>query len=150
MKNYWLILFCGSILFTSCDFRRKGKIADDMDAANEKAMQQAMKDTTAVVVTDSIFNFGTIKQGALVEHNFVFKNTGNKPLVFPENPRASCGCTVPTKPEKPVFPGDTAFIKVVFNSANKMGHVTKKVTVYSNASPSFPQLVLVGDIEENK
>ena len=99
------------------------------------------------MVTDSIYNFGTIKQGALVEHNFIFKNTGNKPLVFPENPKASCGCTVPTKPEKPVFPGDTAFIKVVFNSAGKMGHVTKKVTVFSNARPFFPQLVLVGDIQ---
>ena len=55
-----------------------------MDAATDKAVQQAMKDTTSVTVVDSIYNFGTIKQGALVEHNFVFKNTGNKPLVFPQ------------------------------------------------------------------
>ena len=42
------------------------------------------------------------------------------------------------KPEKPVLPGETGFIKVVFNSSGKKGHNEKDVNVSSNANPSFP------------
>ena len=150
MKNYLLFLFCLPIILDSCDVRRKSKIEDDATAAKEKEIQMAMKDTTSVAVIDSIYNFGTIKEGDLVEHNFVFTNTGHKSLVFPQDPVASCGCTVPTKPERPILPGDTAFIKVIFNSKGKRDHVTKTVTVFSNAYPPFPHLVLIGDIEKSQ
>ncbi|UAY50755.1 DUF1573 domain-containing protein [Ferruginibacter albus] len=132
--------------FVSCamkDKKRNNNIVDD----NEQAMKDiAEKDTTSVQVLDTIFNFGTIKQGDKVEHDFVFTNTGKKSLVFPQEPQASCGCTVPRRPEKPVFPGQNDVIKVVFNSAGKRGHVVKTVRVFSNAHPGFPQLVLTGDI----
>jgi hypothetical protein len=149
MKKYWF-LFCLPLVFASCDIRRKDKIMDDADQAKEKQLELAMKDTTSVQVIDSLYNFGTIKEGDLVEHNFNFKNTGNKPLVFPQDPIASCGCTVPKRPEKPVFPGDTAFIKVIFNSKGKSNHVVKTVTVISNAYPSFPKLILTGDIQKSE
>jgi hypothetical protein len=34
-----------------------------------------------------------------------------------ENATASCGCTVPEKPEKPIEPGSTGVIKVQYNAA---------------------------------
>jgi hypothetical protein len=145
-----LFLFCLPLTLVFCDIRRKTKIMDDAAYANEKQLEMAMKDTTSVLVTDTLYNFGTIKEGDIVEHNFSFKNTGSKPLVFPQDPIASCGCTVPSKPEKPVMPGDTAFIKVVFNSKGKSYHVVKTVTVISNAYPSFPKLILTGDINKSE
>jgi hypothetical protein len=149
MKKY-LFLFCLPLTLVFCDIRRKDKIADDATQAKEKQLQMAMKDTTSVQVADSLYNFGAIKEGDVVEHNFTFKNTGNKPLVFPQDPIASCGCTVPKRPEKPVLPGDTAFIKVIFNSKGKSNHVVKTVTVFSNAYPSFPKLILTGDIQKSE
>jgi Protein of unknown function (DUF1573) len=107
--------------------------------------EQALKDTTTVELTDTVYNFGTITEGDKVEYSFRFKNTGNKPLVI-SNAHASCGCTVPEKPEKPVMPGETSFIKVVFNSKGKSGHQEKTIFVSSNARPAFPELVLSGKV----
>jgi hypothetical protein len=45
-----------------------------------------------------------IKEGEIVEVTYRFKNTGNMPLVV-DNVSASCGCTVPEKPEEPIMPG---------------------------------------------
>jgi hypothetical protein len=61
-------------------------------------------------------DFGKIKQGTPVTYSFEFKNTSDKPIVV-ESASASCGCTVPEKPEKPVEPGSTAVIKVQYNAA---------------------------------
>lgn len=107
MKKIALTLLCGIILL-SCDFRRKDKIADD----GAKIAEQALKDSTTVQVIDTAYNFGSVAEGEKVEYSYRFKNTGTKPLVI-VTATASCGCTVPQKPERPILPGETGFIKVV-------------------------------------
>ena len=59
---------------------------------------------------------------------------------------ASCGCTVPEKPEEPIKPGETGFLKVVFNSKGRVGQIHKEVQVVSNAYPQFPVLQLTGEV----
>ena len=137
-----MICLISSTLLFSCDVRRKDKVADD----TMQKMEQALKDSTTVALIDSAYNFGTITEGAKVEYNFRFKNTGNKPLVI-NNAHASCGCTIPEKPEKPVMPGETSFIKVEFNSTGKSGHQEKSIFVSSNVRPAFPDLVLSGEVK---
>ncbi len=142
MKKYVLFLVV-CILFISCDIRRQSKVEDDFATKFEKAKN----DTTSVQAIDSFYNFGKVAEGGNVVHNFRFVNTGKKSLVI-ENAVASCGCTIAEKPAMPVLPGDTGFIKVIFNSTGKAGHNEKRITVTSNASPSFPRLILTGEVEE--
>jgi Protein of unknown function (DUF1573) len=152
MKKYFLFLLM-PIIFSSCDVKRKDKISDDSKTDSLKGVQKkqletdAMNNTTTVQIIDSSYNFGTITEGEKVEFNYRFKNTGTNPLVIFEA-HASCGCTVPEKPEKPVLPGETGFIKVVFNSSGKKGHNEKDVNVSSNANPAFPALKLTGEVKE--
>lgn len=140
MKKYILFLL-PLVIFISCDVRRKDKIADDAF----KLQEQALKDSTSVQIIDSVYNFGKVVDGEKVEYNYRFKNTGSKPLVI-INTTASCGCTVPQKPERPILPGETGFIKVVFDSKSRPGEVHKSITVTSNAHPAFPQLELTGEV----
>jgi hypothetical protein len=140
--RFILICLITSALLFSCDVRRKDKVADD----SMQKMEHALKDSTTVSLIDSSYNFGSIGEGDKIEYNFRFKNTGNKPLVI-MNAHASCGCTVPEKPEKPVMPGETSFIKVIFNSKGKSGHQEKSIIVSSNAKPSFPDLILSGEVK---
>jgi len=142
MKKYFLY-FIAAVTFIGCDVRRKDKVADD----GLQRTEQALKDSTTVELIDKAYNFGTISEGEKVEYNFRFKNTGKKPLII-TNASASCGCTVPEKPEKPVMPGETSFIKVVFNSKGKSGHQEKSIIVSSNVKPSFPDLVLSGEVKQ--
>ncbi len=144
MKNLFLIIFAAAS-FVACKGNRNDKVVDD----NVKLMAQSMKETTTVQLIDSVFNFGKITEGEKVTFNFRFRNSGTKPLVI-TNTTASCGCTVPEKPEKPILPGEEGFIKVVFNSAGKSGHQDKNITVMSNTNPEFPTLQLTGDVAAAK
>jgi len=129
----------------ACNAKRNKKL--DKDAAI--LAQIALHDTTQVELIDSLYNFGTINEGEKVSYNFRFKNIGKKPLVI-INAAASCGCTIPEKPEKPILPGDTGIIKVSFNSAGKKGFTSKFITVEANTNPAFPILMVTGDIMERK
>lgn len=130
---------------TSCDVKRKDKISDGVNIDSTKAAQ-AMNQPTTVQVIDSVFDFGTVTDGEKVEFNYRFKNTGNTPLIV-VSASASCGCTVPEKPEKPVLPGETSYIKVVFNSQGRVGQAHKDVTVIANTTPAFPVLKLSGNVK---
>ena len=144
MKKYVLFLLV-LISFVGCDVRRKDKLADGAALPE----QIDVKDSTTVQIIDSVYNFGKAVEGQKIIYNFKFKNTGSKPLVITST-RASCGCTVPEKPEKPIAPGETSFIKVVFNSTGKVGINEKSITVSSNASPAFTTLLLKGEITPSK
>jgi len=141
MYRYFIILFSGIILLAGCDIRKKDSLAEK-PMANQS---EALKDPTTVQIIDSIYYFGKVGEGDIVEFNYRFKNTGDKPLVV-TNVSASCGCTVPEKPEEPIKPGEIGFIKVKFNSANRPGEARKSVTVTSNANPPFPTLQLRGEV----
>jgi hypothetical protein len=166
MKKYFLLILLPAVIF-SCDVKRKDKLSDDSKTdslsivrqqkedsaklAEEKVKQQeAMKNSTTVQLIDSVYNFGTITEDEKVEFSYRFKNTGTNPLVVFEA-HASCGCTIPEKPEKPILPGETGFIKVVFNSSGKKNqHIDKEINVSSNVSPSFPIMHLTGEVKEKQ
>lgn len=61
-------------------------------------------------------NFGKIKQGVPVTHDFEFLNIGNEPIII-ETATASCGCTTPTWPQQPVMKTKADKIKAGFNAA---------------------------------
>lgn len=81
---------------------------------------------------NNTIDYGTVKKstdnGVRV---FEFVNIGDQPLVI-TNAKSSCGCTVPSKPEAPVMPGQTGKIEVKYNM--NPGKISKVITVESNAT----------------
>jgi hypothetical protein len=61
-------------------------------------------------------NFGKIKQGVPVTHDFEFVNIANEPVII-ETATASCGCTTPTWPQQPVMKTKADRIRAGFNAA---------------------------------
>lgn len=94
---------------------------------------------------EETYDFGDITQGDVVEHVFTFTNTGDAPLVI-QDAKASCGCTIPKKPEQPVAPGETSEIGVKFNSTGKSGVVKKAITITANTNPAVTQLYITANI----
>jgi hypothetical protein len=141
MMNKLVIAICLSISVFSCDIRNSKNKND----AQGLSTNGQFTDSTTVQVIDSVYNFGSVTDGDKVEYSYRFRNTGNKPLIV-ASAVASCGCTVPEKPEQPIPPGETGFLKVVFNSKGRVGEVHKTITVTSNAYPKFPQLELTGRV----
>ena len=78
-----------------------------------------------------IFDFGYINEGDKVTTEFILTNTGDADLVI-VSAVGSCGCTVPEPPKDPIKPGESAPIKVSFDSKGKPGNQEKTVTLTTN------------------
>lgn len=133
-----IILAC-TIVFSSCDIRKNPNPRPQTEVKKSKF------GPTTVQIIDSLHNFGTIQEGEKVTFSFRFKNTGKEPLEILEV-NTSCGCTVPEKPQAPIQPGETGFIKTSFNSDRRPGETHKTIMVRSNANPEFPILTLQGTV----
>jgi hypothetical protein len=80
---------------------------------------------------DNTIDYGTVtKETDSGIRTFIFKNTGDAPLII-TNVQSTCGCTVPTKPTEPILPGMTDKIEVKYNM--NPGPIRKTITVESNA-----------------
>src|SRR6476469_6776750 len=99
MTRIILLLLMSTVIF-SCDIR-KNKSGNDVKISDP---HQPFTDSTTVTIIDSAFNFGKVTDGEKVEYNYRFINSGNKPLII-SDAKASCGCTVPEKPDAPIPPG---------------------------------------------
>ena len=119
----------------------------------QEQKDQAAKDsanfTTIEWLDSTVKDLGKIKEGQVVEVSYRFKNTGDKPLIIAVV-TASCGCTVPEKPEKPIAPGQEDVIKAKFDSKGRpKGEARKDVFVTANTKPeSSMQLSFKVEITE--
>ncbi len=77
----------------------------------------------------TVFDFQEVWQGMPAEGEFVVRNTGTAPLTL--QTRSSCGCTVATKPQSPLAPGETTTFKISYNTA-RAGAAHKTVTLTTN------------------
>lgn len=91
-------------------------------------------------------DFGKLKRGKPVSHDFVFTNVGTEPLIITEV-RSSCGCSVPEFSKTPVKPDETGKITVKFDAAAR-GPFTKHLTVRSNTKTPVRTLVIRGEVED--
>jgi len=87
-------------------------------------------------------DYGKILKNANGVRKFVFKNTGNQPIII-KNIQSSCGCTVPERPKKPIMPGEKGEIKVSYDT-KRIGGFSKVITIFSNAKNPRKQLKIKG------
>ncbi|UPT69398.1 MAG: DUF1573 domain-containing protein [Flavobacterium sp. JAD_PAG50586_2] len=90
-------------------------------------------DGAGMLFENETIDYGTVPHNSDGKREFVFVNNGNKPLII-ESTQGSCGCTVPTKPEKPIQPGERGVIGVKYDTSRGGQPFTKTVTVKSNAT----------------
>ena len=91
-------------------------------------------------------DFGDLKKGEKAETEFTITNTGDADLVIIDA-RATCGCTVPQKPEQPIKPGQSDKIKVAF-SATSVGMQNKQVTLTTNTEEGTKVLRIKANVTE--
>tara|TARA_B100000809_G_C15129214_1_gene527640 strand:+ start:1096 stop:1509 length:414 start_codon:yes stop_codon:yes gene_type:complete len=106
-------------------------------------VQQANAQAKIEFKTD-VIDYGEIAKGSDGVRTFEFTNTGDAPLII-SNVKSSCGCTVPSKPDGPVAPGESSIIEVKYDT-KRVGFIRKTVTVYSNADQPIVSLKIKGKI----
>jgi len=115
-------------------------VAQEATASSENA--------PAISFEEPVYDFGTVKQGQVVDHAFTFTNTGKSPLII-ESASATCGCTVPKPPTEPIAPGESAEIQVKFNTSGKNGQQSPVVTVRANTTPNITTVSMKGTVESS-
>lgn len=123
MKNFILIIFLSANLFAIA--QSKG--------AYIKLNQEKVE-------------YGTIQKNSDGIRKVEIINTGDQPLVI-TNCKGSCGCTVPTCPQEPIPPGNSAFITIKYDT-KRIGHFNKTVTIKSNAINHTIYLKIEGVVVE--
>ena len=112
--------------------------------AQQAAAPTASTEVAAIEWESQNFDFGKIKQGTPVTHEFKFTNTGKVPLQI-TNAQPSCGCTTPDWTRTAVAPGEKGFIKATFNAANP-GVFSKSITVTANVTGNVSILQFKGEV----
>ncbi len=69
-----------------------------------------------------LWDFGQVKHGEIVSHEFILKNDTGKTLNV-KDVNTSCGCTVSTIEKKILVPGESTKVSVKFNSNKYNGPV---------------------------
>ncbi len=109
------------------------------------AVAQAKKPLAVFEATSH--DFGKVKQGDVLSHEFVFKNGGGAPLVV-DKVETSCGCTAALVSEKIVAPGKQGKIKTTFDTRGYSGRLTRYIYLVSNDGENpRRELSVVADIE---
>lgn len=103
-------------------------------------------DAACMSPAEAVFQYDTVVEGAVIVHEFRFKNTGTAPLLIADV-SSGCGCTVPQNwPKELIAPGEEGSISVTFNTRGWSGDVDKRVTAVTNGEPSVVHFVLNGHI----
>ncbi|MBK3519035.1 DUF1573 domain-containing protein [Carboxylicivirga marina] len=110
---------------------------------------EKIKNAPVVNISEKNWNFGEIKQGDVVKHQFEVQNTGKSELII-RKVKASCGCTA-IKPAKTILaPGESTLIAAEFNSRGKSGRQTKTVRIVSNDPKNTTiTLMITGNVKIN-
>ncbi len=127
-----LLVALAVITLSSCS---KEKASDKIKAENlkeAKVRDSKISEGSPVIEWDKKeHDFGTIDQGDKVETTFVLTNVGKTDLVVTDA-KGSCGCTVPEWPKEAIKPGESADIKVIFNSRGKKNNTSNTITLSTN------------------
>ena len=120
---------------------------DKSAAKNTEVKKGPLKSKTSIEYFETKHDFGNVFYPSDNVYTFKFKNTGSEPLTI-FNAKASCGCTVPNKPEEPIMPGEIGEMDVVFKPKEGQAgtQVTKKITVTANTEPSQTYLEITANV----
>jgi len=128
MKKIPFIIFfiCVSLFYASA----LAQLSFDVKVKQEMGLNDipGAQEREAKDEAHSVWDFGAVKKGRIVEHEFVFTNNTAK-LVKITNLDTSCGCTVSEVAKKVIPAGEKTTIKVKFDSSDYSGPVKQYVYV---------------------
>lgn len=145
--KYFFYLFILALFIVSCKNKDTKPSPNDLSTLAKIAADTL--NYTQIKWIDSVYNFGTIEEGAQIQVQFKFKNIGTKSLYLTEV-KAGCGCTTPDYTKEAVEPGKEGWVKGVFNSQNQSREVHKYINVKTNTTNGFDHKLMFTGIVNKK
>jgi hypothetical protein len=131
-------------VYEQLNSEKRGRVIQYTDILNQDP--DVAPGRTAVVWKRDTVHFGKVHEGSILFDSFTVVNKGAKPYII-KSVKTSCDCTVVRYPEFPVMPGETASIRVEFDSRGKSGHTEPGIIVYDNSIPNSRNILyLKGEV----
>ena len=147
MKKLFILLL-SLIILTGCGEDNPAKKVKEENLQEAQQKLEAMNKFPKMEFQYTEVDFGKHKEGEVLDTVFVFKNTGEAPLII-SKVKTSCGCTASDWPRDPVMPGDEGKIAVEFNTRGKSGKQTKTITIHSNVKEITTTLKIHAMVERD-
>lgn len=141
-KVILLVAIAATLGLTSCNEKATATI-DEANLTAAAETKEASENYPVMSFDEMEYDFGTVDEGTVVEHEFTFTNTGKAPLIVVDA-KSSCGCTVPTWSKEPIAPGATGSMMVKFNTNGKPNAQTKAITVTANTEKGTESVRIKG------
>ena len=167
MKKTIFILALATLAITSCKENQKADALQqevitteetnsptvEVDASSqpvnsqEKLVKEAQsKPLTTLILSQSHYDFGKVKKGEKVDHDYEITNNGNNPLII-SHVKPGCGCTAPEFTKEPILPGQKGKITLSFDSSNFDGQQYKQAEVYANVEKAPIVITFSADVQ---
>lgn len=144
-KTFGMLAIATLVLSSSCKNEAASDKIDPTNVEKTVAENAATGKFPLVKFDKTEFDFGTINEGDKPETEFTITNDGEVDLII-INAQGSCGCTVPVWPKEPIKPGDSAPLKVSFNSSGKPGQQQKTVTLTTNSKEGSEKVTIKANV----
>lgn len=136
--------FASHRIYLSLDGSKDYKSSIGVSATIEEDFSQLSPEELAnapiVSFNEKSYDFGDMVQGDKKDYTFTITNKGKSDLII-RRVRTSCGCTAVAPASKIIAGGESAPVKVTFNSRGKRGRQSKSITVITN-DPKTPTITL--------
>jgi hypothetical protein len=120
----------------------------EVQREEEELAKQEASTRTSMTFDKILHDFGKIKVDQDHPATFVVTNTGENPLII-EDVSVSCGCTTAEKPEKPILPGKSDKISVIFHpKPGQLKEQKKSITITANTDPKIVVLNIQAFVNE--
>lgn len=140
-KVLFIIVF--SLVASACS----EQVSDKPDAS-------FIANKTSVEWDEILLDKGTVNYGETVEAIFNVKNTGNHPLMIAAV-KPSCGCTVAEYTEEAILPGETGYVKAMYDTQGTLDQYesgeypqAKSIDVSTNTDPAGTELTLKVNVKK--
>lgn len=85
------------------------------------------------------YKFPKTNEGVVLEHTYIFTNTGTVPLIINEY-SVACTCTKVEFSKEPVAPGKTGMIKIIFDTGGKYYLQDREILLSVNTKKKIQKL----------
>ncbi|MEZ4887291.1 MAG: DUF1573 domain-containing protein [Chitinophagales bacterium] len=136
----WVTFFAAMNCSAQGEFRK-----DVAYIVNEQGEMVETYRPVLAFLPSSSYEFGTVEEGTVVEHDFTIINTGKTPLII-NDVRGTCHCTAADWTKTPILPNEKGTIKLMFKTIGKSGRVASSLNIYSNGFYAEEQAFVRGTV----
>lgn len=98
---------------------------------------------------DSVYHFGTVPMGTVVEHRFRYQNVGDAELVV-SGAKPGCGCTRIDFRADTLAPGEWGWVDFRFDTHQRVGREKLSFAVWHNGTAKVTKVRVTGEIVLNE